>query len=257
MDALRASNQPVEPYSLLTLPLEVREQIYGYLIHQDDRQSKIHVEISTFDDCLRHNRVPKDLLDLAFLRVNKRIYAEGIATFYGTCVFKPVADEQTIHRFFDRLSKYARAHVRHLELTPRRSAATRFPGPQPNISQVRVTPVWGPACRAILTLLPGLIEINIRLRPVNLFELQRGCDMEWICVPLSSLRSPRKRLLLGAQDAESSDDLIKNWTVMMEKAVLETKEYTDGMERALRHKDEWANMYWRNKRTMSKLDIKY
>ncbi|KAG7055845.1 hypothetical protein JMJ77_0008296, partial [Colletotrichum scovillei] len=50
MDAIRASNQPVEPYSLLTLPLEVREQIYGYLIHQGDRQPKIHVEISTFDD---------------------------------------------------------------------------------------------------------------------------------------------------------------------------------------------------------------
>ncbi|OHF00440.1 hypothetical protein CORC01_04190 [Colletotrichum orchidophilum] len=255
MDPSETSDQHAELCGLLILPLELREQIYGHLIHQGGFHSKFHVEITTSSGSLRCNREPNVLLDLAFLRVNKQIYAEAIATFYATCIFKPVADEQTIQQFFGRLSEYARAHVLYLELTPRRSAGRRILGPQPNISQIHLAPAWGPACSAIANLLPGLIEVSIRLRPVNTFELRTGCGMEWICVPLSSLQCARKTLHQKTGDVESSDVLINRWDALMEKAVRETKEYTAGMEQARRHQGGWTNVYWRKKRIMAKLDI--
>ena len=256
MDSIENFGERIRPCGFLHLPLELREQIYGYLVNQDGRRPAVVVSVETYDGIWRYTREPEVPLHTAILRVNKQLYAEAVPILYAACAFSPVADERTISEFFGRLSEHARANILRLELKPRRSAGRSVPGQHPNISQIQVAPLWGPVCGTVAALLPALREIGIHLIPFNRFELKAGRDLSWIFSPLSDLRGVRKTLCFGMDtgvDAETSNMLVERWNTLMGDADREMEEYTKGMVRAREYQNGWPNSHWRTKRIRARM----
>ena len=246
------------PTDLLSLPLEIRIQIYDNVFeYLTSAQFEISIDVDKYASSNagqlvpQCSRQPKCHLSLAILRCNKQIYREALPAWYNRCVFFPLADEVVIATFFGRMSDFARSNIRKIHLRPRPQKIIRRVGPQATISELLRAPSWTSTCDTISILFVALEEVYIHLHPMYGVDLGRGNGLDWIIRPLSRLRGTKKTLASigsGSQNTKTAE-LVGIWNELVEKANTEAEEYTACKNRIMEGRVNWSNPYWMMKRS--------
>ncbi|KAF0329499.1 hypothetical protein GQ607_003067 [Colletotrichum asianum] len=200
-DPVRRSS---DPFPLFDLPLELREQIYCYLVYYGGtvNLSRRPWEILVYSTESRFKP------DTVILRVNKQTYSEAMPLLYRSCIFDLGSDtnEQTVKEFFGRLSKQTRRNILRVTMFPRRFFATvpRIP--------------WEPACLAVAALLPALQEVTVVLNPNDYpFLLRDDEAADWIVGPLSNIRAAQK-ILQVVETSPNSKRVVARWSELVKAA---------------------------------------
>ncbi|KAL3957305.1 hypothetical protein ACCO45_007883 [Purpureocillium lilacinum] len=202
--------------TLLSLPLELRSQIYDHLLELQ-APAAVYITRATHpndgEPLLEYTREPRTHRSLAIFRVNKQIYKEALQQLYNKHTFHIMADECVVTAFFGQMSRYARSNVRRLQTKPQPQKITRVPGVKANISQVLWAPSWSVVCASISDYLVGLDEIGIHLNSWDGYLLESGGDLGWLFAPLATLTGVRKTLVgVRARSRDLlTDKMINRW----------------------------------------------
>ncbi|KAH0429892.1 hypothetical protein CcaCcLH18_08174 [Colletotrichum camelliae] len=193
-----------DTFPLFDLPLELREQIYCFLVYYGGTVSLSRRPWGPLFSTKEAQFKP----DPVILRANKQAYSEAMPLLYRSCTFDLGSDttEKTVNEFFGRFSERTRRNILRVTMHPRRFFATvpRIP--------------WEPACLAVAALLPALQEVTVVLKP-NDYPFLLGDDEEadWIVGPLSSIRGAQKTLQV-VKTIPKPERLVARWNELVKAA---------------------------------------
>ncbi|KAI0489967.1 hypothetical protein F4859DRAFT_174288 [Xylaria cf. heliscus] len=251
------------PHFFSIVPLEIRLQIYEYLLNPEPKSPAV-VSVALEQDyqqvhdlALVYTKESWASVDLNVLRTNKRIYEEALPILYQRCIFNPTADEDVLSMFFGRMSSFACSNVRRLLLKPKPQVVRRVGGSKTNISELRRAALWAPACAKIHALLPELREVQIDLHPMYAYQLESSGDVGWLTIPLSLLQGVKKSLVRVSKGSAEFTTVAcaEKWDQAVAKADLEKAEYLSCKNRVMRSQNGWPVSYWRMKRSGFPLDM--
>ncbi|MCJ1242294.1 hypothetical protein MMC14_010302 [Varicellaria rhodocarpa] len=246
------------PFHFLTLPTEIRMEIYEYIFGVPTfAQLEISINLDRYTSSdtgrltLQCSKRPEFHLELAIFRTSKHVYREALPALYNRCIFFPVADENVIEMFFGNMSDFTRLNISKLYLRPRPQKNIRRIGPRATNSQVLRGPLWTLVCEKISILFVALEELFIHLHPMYGHDLWRGDEIDWIIRPLSRLWRVEKILASVGNGSENTKtpEMVDKWKELTKKADHEAEEYAACRNRIMETRESWPNPYWVMKRS--------